>query len=427
MMKFENSLDFAKSLDKDNPLSSYRDDFYIPILNDKETIYFAGNGIGLQPKGVQDAVLDELENWASYGVIGMENGKNPWVHYSKKFPEKLAPILGAAQSEIVVMDQLTADLHLLLTSFYKPDGRRKKVIIEWKAFPSAVYAVQSHMQLAGVPLEENLVEVGTREGERYTRNEDILSAIEAAGDELALVLISGVNYYSGQVFDMQAITEAAHKAGALCGFDLAHAVGNVPLKLHDWNVDFGVWCSYKYLNGGPGAIGGLFVHERHFSGSPLPRLAGFFGADEKAGYQFKKDFIPKAGAAGWQLTVPPVLSLSVLEASLELFESAGFDNVVEGGKRLSSYLLFILNDILRNTQTKPFEIVTPTGEGDHGCQISLYLGADGKHKFDMLRNNRVIITGFPDHVVRVAPVPLYNTYEEVFLFGKILEHILIAH
>ncbi|MCO6496888.1 MAG: kynureninase [Chitinophagaceae bacterium] len=428
MMKFENTLEFAKKTDKENPLISYRNDFYIPVLNDKETIYFAGNGIGLQPKGVQDYVLDELENWASYGFVGMDSGHNPWVDFYKKFSQRLAPILGALPDEIVVMDQLTANLHFLLASFYRPETGRKKIIIDWKAFPSAVYAIQSQMQMAGVTLEENLIEVDPREDEHYSRSEDIIEAIEKAGNELAMVVLSGVNYYSGHVLDIKSITDAAHKVGAYSGWDLAHAVGNIPMQLHDWNVDFAVWCSYKYLNGGPGAIGGLYVHEKHYSGGkPLPRLAGLFGSDVKAGYQFKEDFIPLKGAAGWQLSMPPVLSLAVLSASLELFESAGFENLVAGGRDLSGYLVFILKGILNSTQAKPFEFVTSLKDENHGCQISINLGPDGKHKLDMLRNNRILITGFADHTVRIAPVPLYNTFEEVFLFGKILEHILIAH
>lgn len=425
-MKLEYSLDFAKKLDAANPLTAYRDDFYIPELNGKSTIYFAGNGIGLQPKKAQDAVLDNLEDWASYGVVGMDNGRNPWKDYYKKFPNQLAPLLGALPEEIVVMDQLTANLHLLLTSFYRPDQKRKKVIIEWKSFSSDVYALQSQMQLAGVSPEAHLIEVKPKEGSHYVSNDDIVGAIEEAGEELALVLVSGVNYYTGQVFDMEKITRACHKVGAVCGVDLAHAVGNIGLDLHKWKVDFAVWCSYKYLNAGPGAIGGLFVHQNHFSGKVLPRLAGLFGSDEKAGFQFKKDFIPMEGAAGWQLTMPPVLSLGLLEASLDIFESAGFENIQKVGKDLTSYLIFILKEISDQFEKQPFEIITPVNEGEYGQQISILLGDGGHHQVMVLRNNGVIVTHFPSNVVRIAPVPLYNTFEEVFLFGKILEHALLG-
>ncbi len=426
-MNRNNRVDYAKAMDSEDKLASFRNEFYIPMLHGKDAIYFCGNSLGLQPKTVQDAVLNELEDWANFGVEGYAHSRNEWMNWSNKFPELLKDIVGGLPHEIVVMNQLTMNLHLMMATFFRPQNKRKKVIIESKAFPSDEYVIASQLQLAGLSKENELVEVKARHGEQVLREDDILNAIEATGEELALVLIGGVNYYTGQVFDIERITKASHQVGALCGFDLAHAVGNIELKLHDWDVDFACWCSYKYLNSGPGAVGGVFIHERHTSNPELPRLQGWWGVDENVKFQMKKDFLPAQGAAGWQLSTAPFLSLAIHQSSLEIFQKAGFENVLEKGKALSGYLVYLLNEILDSSSNPSFEIITPLNEKGHGCQISILMKENGKHQFDMLRKNGVIADWREPNVIRLAPAPLYNTFEEVFTFAKILEHIVKGH
>ncbi len=356
---FENTRDFAKELDKNDPLKKFRDKFYIPIAHGKDSIYFNGNSLGLQPKTAQEYVLNEMENWANYGVEGHFHGRNPWVNYHDSFPQKLAPIVGGLPEEIVVMNQLTVNLHLLLITFYRPEKKRYKIICEEKAFPSDQYAIDSHLQLHGYNPSEALIEVKPRVGEHCIRNEDIISAIKTHGEEIALVVIGGVNYYSGQVFDMESITAAAHEAGAVCGFDLAHAVGNIELKLHDWNVDFACWCSYKYLNSGPGAVAGAFIHERYVADKSLLRLAGWCGTDKHERFQMKKEFNPIPTAEGWQVSNTQVFSMATHLAALDVIEEAGFEKMIEKGKKLSAYLLFILNEINASSSQNIIEIITP--------------------------------------------------------------------
>ena len=418
-MNFEYSADFAKKLDAEDPLKEFRNEFFIPVMHKKESIYFTGNSLGLQPRKAQDNVLDELEDWATYGVEGHEHARIPWLSYHEIFPPLLAPILGAKEEEIVVMNQLTVNLHLLLTTFYRPDKKRYKIIFEEKAFPSDEYALESHIKLAGLP-KDALVEVRVRENEKVIREEDILAAIEACGDELALVLFGGVNYYSGQVFDMKAITAAAHNAGAKCGFDLAHAVGNVPLQLHDWNVDFACWCSYKYLNSGPGGVGGAFVHERYIKDSTLLRLQGWWGTNKEQRFKMEKTFDPIPTAEGWQLSNSPILSMAVHKAALDVFQAAGFDRIMEKSKLLSAYLFFVLNKIRDESGGNAFEIITPPGEHMHGSQVSLIMHGDGKHFFDILKNNGIIADWREPDVIRIAPVPLYNTFQDVYKFSTVL-------
>ncbi len=423
-MRFENTLEFAQQADKEDKLSKYRNEFYIPVLRDKEVIYFAGNGLGLQPKGVQDFVLNDLEDWASFGSAGYTTGRNPWMNFHKKFPHLLADILGAEEEEIVVMDQLTANLHILLSTFYQPKGRRKKILYEAGAFSSDVYVMKSQMQIRGIDPDEHLIKVEPRQGELTIRNEDILQAIREAGEELALVFIGGVHYLTGQVFFMKSITKAAHEVGALCGFDLAHAVGNVELQLNEWEVDFAAWCSYKYLNSGPGGIGGIFIHKNHASNTTLPRLQGWWGSREDVRFRMDETFTPEPSAMGWQLSMAPVLSMSVHFAALELFEKAGFKNLLEKAGNLSSYLIFILRNLQALSPENTFEIVTPMAPAQHGCQITLKMGPKGKHQYDVLRNNGVMVSWWEPNYIRIAPVPLYNSFEDVFYFGKILEHAI---
>ncbi|MDE3185863.1 MAG: kynureninase [Bacteroidota bacterium] len=420
-MNFENRIEFARQLDKEDPLKKYRDQFYIPILNGKECIYFTGNSLGLQPKSAQDYVLDEMENWANYGVEGHFHGKNPWANFHDVFSKKLQPILGALPEEIVVMNTLTLNLHLLLTTFYRPDKKRFKIICENRAFTSDLYAIDSQLKLHDFSTEDALIEIKPREGEYTLRTEDIVSTIKENAAELALVLLGGINYFTGQLFDMKAITAVAHEAGAKCGFDLAHAVGNVALQLHDWDVDFACWCSYKYLNSGPGAIAGAYIHVRYATDKTLPRLAGWWGSDKHERFQFKDEFNAIPTAEGWQLSNANILSLAAHKAALDIFEEAGFEKIVDKGKKLSAFLIFILNDINNSSSKKVLEILTPQNENEHGCQVSILLPEKGKDFFNSLNKNSVIADWREPNVIRITPVPLYNTFEEVFRFGKIVK------
>jgi kynureninase len=423
-MIFDDSIEFAQHLDKKDTLKKFRNRFYIPILHGKESIYFNGNSLGLQPKNAQEFVLSELENWANYGVDGHFHGRNPWVNFHDAFPKKLAPIAGALPEEIVVMNELTINLHLLLITFYRPDAKRYKIICEEKAFPSDQYAIQSHLKLHGYNAIDALIELKPREGEHLLRNEDIIATIKKYGDETALVIMGGVNYYSGQVFDMESITTASHETGAVCGFDLAHAVGNIKLKLHDWNVDFAVWCSYKYFNSGPGGIAGAFIHQRYVADKSLLRLAGWWGTDKHERFQMKKDFNPIPTAEGWQVSNTEVLNMSVHLASLDIFDEAGFENILLKSKQLSDYLFFILNKLNETSSERIFEIITPQNPNEHGCQVSILMLEKGKEIFDFLNKNSVIADLREPNVIRVAPVPLYNTFEEVYQFGEIIKKYL---
>lgn len=423
-MDFKNTLEYALEADQQDPLQNFREEFYIPPMHGKESIYFTGNSLGLQPKNVRQAVLDELEDWANLGVEGHEHARNPWISYHEIFPEKLSPIVGGLPEEIVVMNQLTTNIHILLASFYRPRGKRKKIIFESKAFPSDEYALVSQIKLAGLQPEETLIELLPRKGEHTLRHEDILQAIQDCGEELALVFMGGVNYYSGQVFDMKAITEAAHRVGAYCGFDLAHGAGNIKLELHDWEVDFACWCTYKYLNSGPGSVGGAFIHQRHVTNPDIPRLAGWWGTNKTTRFKMEKQFDPIPTAEGWQLSNAPILSMAAHKAALEIFEQAGFEQILEKGKRLSAYLFFILNEINGAHGGNAFEIITPQTENEHGCQASLLMKENGKKVFETLEKNSVIVDWRKPNVIRLAPVPLYNSFEDVYSFGKILKEAL---
>ncbi len=423
-MNFENTIEFAQKLDEKDTLKHFRDKFYIPMVNEKESIYFTGNSLGLQPKSTQDYVLNELEDWANYGVEGHFHARNPWVSYHELFPEFLAAIVGALPEEIVVMNQLTVNLHLLMISFYRPTKQRYKIICEAKAFPSDQYAFQSQAILHGLNPKDVIIEVHPKEGSSYIDTADILEAINTHGNETALVIFGGVNYYSGQVFEMQTICKAAHEAGAICGFDLAHAAGNIALELHDWNVDFACWCSYKYLNSGPGGVSGAFIHQRYISDSSIPRLSGWWGHDKDSRFKMGNTFQPIPTAEGWQLSNAPVLSMSAHLASLEIFAEAGFHHLVNKGKQLSAYLIFIINEINHSLNKKVIEIITPSNENERGCQVSMLMLKDGKKIFDELIKAGVIADWREPNVIRVAPVPLYNRFEEIYTFGEIIQNTL---
>ncbi len=426
MTTFSNTLEFAQQQDQQDQLHHFRDRFYIPQINGKDSIYLTGNSLGLQPKSTQDHVLDELEDWANYGVEGHFHARNPWLSYHEIFPDMLSPLVGAMPEELVVMNQLTVNLHLLMISFYRPTPQRYKIICEAKAFPSDQYALQSQVRLHGFDPDTAIIEVEPLEGTSYIDNEAILDTIRKHGDEVALVMIGGVNYYSGQVFDMQQICKVAHEVGAYCGFDLAHAAGNVQLELHDWQVDFACWCSYKYLNSGPGGVSGAFIHQRHITDSSMMRLAGWWGHDKENRFKMEKDFLPIPTAEGWQLSNAPVLSMAAHKASLEIFQEAGMHNLVAKGKLLSGYLLHILHEINHTTSQKFIEVLTPENENERGCQVSMLMLKDGKKVFESLIQNGVIADWREPNVIRVAPVPLYNTFEDVFNFGKILQHYLLG-
>jgi len=423
-MKFENTLDFAQSLDKNDELKDFRNHFYIPLHDGKDCIYFTGNSLGLQPKSSGDYITQELIDWARLGVNGHVNAMTPWVSYHEIFPEKLSKIAGALPDEIVVMNALTVNLHLLLTTFYRPTKDRYKIICEAKAFPSDQYAFESQVLLHGLDPKEVIVEV-TPEIEKYSiTTENILDAIEKHGSSIALVIFGGVNYYNGQVFDMKSITHAAHKAGAYAGFDLAHAIGNIDLRLHEWNVDFACWCSYKYLNSGPGGVAGAFIHQKHISNNSLPRMAGWWGHDKETRFQMKAEFQPMPTAEGWQLSNAPVLLMAAHKASIDIFDEAGMEKLVEKSKRLTGYLLYVLNEINERQHEPVIEIITPQQEDQYGCQVSMLILKRGKEIFNALKDQGVVADWREPNVIRVAPVPLYNTFEDVWTFGKILLDIL---
>lgn len=423
-MNFQNTLDFAKTLGEQDPLKHFREMFYIPILFGKECIYFTGNSLGLQPKRTQDYVVDELEDWASLGVEGHFHARNPWMPYHEIFPKQLSKIVGCKENEVVVMNQLTVNLHLLMVSFYRPTKERYKIICEAKAFPSDQYAFESQVRFHGFNPDDAIIEVSPREGEHAIRHEDIIATINQHGNQTALVLFGGVNYYTGQLFDMKAITEAAHSVGAYAGFDLAHAAGNVELQLHDWKVDFACWCSYKYLNSGPGGVGGVYIHEKHAADTTLPRFAGWWGYTKETRFKMEKGFEAIPTAEGWQLSNAPVLSMAAHKAALDVFEEAGMANLHAKRKLLSDYLLFIIDDCNSKFSEKVIEVITPRNEKERGCQVSMLMKKDGKRIFDELTKKGVIADWREPNVIRVAPVPLYNTFEDIYNFGSIISSLI---
>lgn len=413
---------FARAQDQQDPLARFRDEFYIPIMHGKPAIYLTGNSLGLQPKRTQDYVLNELEDWASFGVEGHFHARKPWYSYHEQFPALLQPILGALPEEIVVMNQLTVNLHLLMATFYRPTAERFKIICEAKAFPSDQYAFESQLRLHGLNPDEALIEISPKPGQDSWETADILEAIHSHGNSVALVLFGGVHYYSGQVQDMAAITQAAHAVGAYCGFDLAHAAGNVSLQLHDWQVDFACWCSYKYLNSSPGGVSGVFIHQKHAKDTTLPRMAGWWGHDKDTRFQMEKGFHPIATAEGWQLSNAPVLQMAAHRAALELFQEAGFDRLVAKGQSLSKYLMYLLDAVNAQLHSPLIDIITPRNA--HGCQVSIQLRENGKAVFEALQQVGVITDWREPNVIRMAPVPLYNTYQDAFQVYTILLNIL---
>ncbi len=419
-MNYENSLAFAKAQDANDPLRKWRDEFHFPQINNKDAFYFTGNSLGLQPKRTRGFVEAEMKKWEEYGVEGHFVPKDrPWLKFHESSKESIAKIVGAKPVEVCVMNNLSVNLHLLMVSFYRPSQERFKIICEAGAFPSDQYMFETQIKFHGLEPEDTLIEIGPREGENTLRTEDIEAAIAEHADELALVFFGGLQYYTGQVFDMEAITKAGHAAGAFVGFDLAHAAGNVRLKLHEWNVDFATWCSYKYLNSGPGNVSGIYVHERFAHEQDIPRFAGWWGHDEGERFLMEKGFKPMPGADGWQLSNGNVISTAAHLASLEIFDEVGLENLRAKSILLTGYLEFIVNEL--SGDDKIFEIITPADPEQRGCQLSIFFHKNGKQLFDYLVSQGVIGDWREPNVIRIAPVPLYNSFEDVFQFGKLLQ------
>lgn len=419
-MRFENSLSFAKAQDKKDPLRKFRSKFLFPKHKGKEVIYFTGNSLGLQPKTAAKYIQQELNDWAKLGVEGHFKARNPWFSYHEILAKPLSKIVGAHPYEVVAMNQLTSNIHFLFVSFYRPTKQRYKVLCEAKAFPSDQYALESQVKFHGFDPNKAIIEISPRENEYCIRHEDILSAIEKNKNELALIFMGGVNYYNGQVFEMKSITDAGHKVGAVVGFDLAHAVGNIKLELHDWNVDFAAWCSYKYLNSFAGSVGGIFVHEKHHNQN-LPMFAGWWGHNKKKRFNMEKRFEPIPTAEAWQVSNAPILSMAVHKAALDIFMEAGMEKLFAKSRKLTSYLEFIIRDINFSFGTNKLKIITPP---ERGSQLSIIIHEEGKTFFQKLLAHGVMVDWREPNVIRVAPVSLYNSFEDVFRFGQILKRLI---
>ncbi len=420
-MIFQNTLEFAKQLDAIDELKEWREEFIFPQHNDRNVIYFTGNSLGLQPRIASKYVDQVMNDWASLAVEGHFFAEKPWWDYHERFAEPLSKIVGAKQNEITVMNTLTVNLHLLMVSFYKPNAKKYKIICEEKAFPSDQYMFQTQVKFHGFNPDDAIVEIKRREGEHNIRLEDIITKIEEVGDELALVLFGGVNYYTGQVFDMEKITKAGQKVGAIVGFDLAHAAGNIRLELHNWDVDFAAWCSYKYMNSGPGNASGCFIHEKHHNDKSLNRFAGWWAQNKERRFKMEPIFDPIIGANGWQVSNLPILSLAPYLASVEMFAQVGMDKLIIKRNQLTAYLEFILHEIDNEIPETNFEIITPLNQEERACQLSVFLHGQGRNLFDYLMANGVITDWREPNVIRLAPAPFYCSYEDMYNFGQILK------
>jgi|CXWL01.1.fsa_nt_gi kynureninase len=412
-LQFSNQESFARQLDAQDPLKKCREQFHIPQGSDgSEAVYLAGNSLGLQPKSVRPMLEEELDEWALRGVDGHFEGVRPWYAYNEMFRESGARLVGALPGEVVMMNSLTVNLHLMMVSFYRPTPGRYKILIEDPSFPSDLYAVKSQLRTHGYNPDAALLVARPRPGEHVISMEDVEELIAREGKQIALVLFSGVNFVTGQAFDIPRITRAAHAQGCMAGFDLAHAAGNVPLRLHDWNVDFGVWCNYKYLNSGPGAVAGCFVHERHGQNRDLPRFAGWWGNDPATRFrmQFNEDFVPREGADGWQISNPPIFSLAPIRASYDIFDEVGMDSLREKSLQLTGFLEFLLDQI----RSPRFEIITPRDSAQRGCQLSLLVREGARELLKSLHASGVMCDFREPNIIRVAPVPLYNSFHEVW-------------
>ena len=420
-LNFEASASFAAAMDTSDPLKRFRDKFFMPKQSSgDDVLYFTGNSLGLQPKTARAYIEQELKDWETLGVEGHFHAKNPWMPYHEFLTDSLANVVGAKPIEVVAMNSLTVNLHLLMVSFYRPTRERHKIVIEAGAFPSDQYAVQSQIKFHDFDVENALIELNPRIGETLLRTADIEKTLEENGDSIALILLGGVNYYTGQLFDMRRITEIGHRLGAIVGFDLAHAAGNIELHLHNWNVDFAAWCSYKYLNAGPGAIAGVFVHERYSENFDLPRFAGWWGHEKETRFLMGDEFVPIKGAEGWQLSNPPIFQLAALKASLDVFEEAGIKNLTEKSRKLTAYLEFLLSEI----KDERISVITPSDPNQRGCQLSIRVQNSDKNLFNAITEKGVIADWREPDVIRVAPVPLYNSFTDVFKFAETLKNCL---
>ena len=412
---YETGAEFAARMDADDPLASFRARFFLPkTASGADCVYLCGHSLGLQPKKAKDYIEQELRDWADLGVEGHFRARSPWMPYHRLLTEQTAELVGDKPQEVVVMNSLTVNLHLMMVSFYRPTPERHKIVVERGAFPSDQYAVKSHIKVHGYDPESALIELTPGPGEFCVRDEDVEELIGREGEAISLILLGGVNYATGQAFDMQGITTSGHARGCVVGFDLAHAAGNLPLRLHEWGPDFAVWCSYKYLNGGPGCVGGCFVHERHARAWKLPRYAGWWGHEEKIRFEMTSEFQPMAGAEGWQLSNPPILALAPLRVSMEIFHGAGMERLRAKSVALTGYLQFLLEGI----SSSKFSVITPRESKRRGAQISMRIPDKGRAFCEELARAGVIGDWREPDILRVAPVPLYNSYQDVYEFVR---------
>ena len=421
LMTYQNSLDYAKQLDREDSLSYLRDEFHIPRdKHGKEWLYFTGNSLGLQPKITSKYIRQELDDWANFGVEGHFEAKNPWLSYHELLTDNMAKIVGAKPIEVVVMNTLTTNLHLLMVSFYQPTKTKYKIIIESDAFPSDRYAVQSQLSFHGFDPDEALIEWSPKEGKELLELEDLKSILDSQGDEVALLLIGGVNYYTGQYLDIKKITELGHAKDCIVGIDLAHGAGNIQPNLHDSGVDFAAWCTYKYLNSGPGSLSGLFVHEKHAQRKDLPRFAGWWNHNKETRFNMRQPFDVMKGAEGWQLSNPPILSMAAIKASLDIFEKVGMDVLLKKSKKLTGFFEFLIHQIASDT----IKIITPAHPNERGCQLSLQVKNADKNLHRKLTENNIITDWREPNVIRCAPVPMYTSFEDVYHMVKTFESLL---
>lgn len=420
-MSFENTLAYARQLDSEDPLASYRDKFHIPKdKNGQDWLYFTGNSLGLQPKTTQKYIQQELDDWANYGVEGHFEAKNPWMPYHELLTASMAKIVGAKPIEVVVMNTLTTNLHLLMVSFFRPTKTKYKIVIESDAFPSDRYAVQSQLQFHGFDSASGLVEWKPRQGEELLRIEDLETILAEQGDEIALLLIGGVNYYTGQYLDLKRIAKLGHAKNCMVGIDLAHGAGNVSPDLHDSGIDFAAWCSYKYLNAGPGSLGGLFVHEKHANNRGLPRFAGWWNHNKETRFNMRQPFDVMKGAEGWQLSNPPILSMAAIKASLDMFDEVGMKALRNKSEKLTGYFEFLIHQM----NSDSIKIITPSNPKERGCQLSMQVKNADKSLHKKLTENNIITDWREPDVIRCAPVPLYNRFEDVFKMVAVLKSLL---
>jgi kynureninase len=409
-------------MDQNDELKSYRDSFHFPVdSNGNKILYFTGNSLGLQPKTTKEAVEQELDDWANFAVEGHFKAKNPWMPYHELLTNDMAEIVGAKPEEVVIMNSLTANLHFLMISFYNPTKKRFKILIESDAFPSDRFAVKSQLKLHSFDPKNDLIEWSPRSNENLLRIEDLQEIIKKNGDEIALILVGGVNYYTGQLLDLKKIAKIGHSKGCKVGIDLAHGVGNVNLKLHESGIDFAAWCTYKYLNSGPGSLGGIFVHNKHKKNKSLKRLTGWWGQNKSKRFKMREELDISNGAEGWQLSNPAILSMAAIKASLELFRKVGMNKLRMKSIKLTGYLEYLILEM----NNKNIDIITPKDPNQRGCQLSIKLNNSNKSLHENLRLNNVITDWRDPNVIRCAPVPFYNSYQDVYNFVKILRKLLL--